>query len=267
MATPEAQPKASSQHGKVALVSGSCSGLGAAIARELSRRGCHVIINYPFHKDAAAAEEVLGSLSGECSSIMVQADLSTIEGPRVLAQAAAARFGKVDFLINNAGLSALDQIETASDDEILRTWDSVVNLNGRGTMLLTRAILPILANKNSRIVNIGSATSRDPDPDLTIYAGSKGMIESFTRCWARYFPRRYGCTVNTVAPGPTTTEKILSLPDNFLQTVWDRCSNIPVAPRMGDPNELAWVVATLCEESAGWLNGMYLPVSGGGLLN
>ncbi|RKK10056.1 hypothetical protein BFJ66_g13714 [Fusarium oxysporum f. sp. cepae] len=267
MATPQIQSGLSPRHGKVALVSGSSSGLGAAIAREFSRRGCHVIINYPNSSEASAAQNVLESLEGECPSIIVQADLSTIEGPRELANAAAAHFGKVDFLINNAGVNALDQIDAASDDEILRIWDKVVNVNGRGTMLLTRAVLPILTPKNSRIINIGSGTSRDPDPDLTIYAGSKGMIESFTRCWARYFPRKYGCTVNTVAPGPTTTEKILSLPDNFLDAVWTRCKNIPVAPRMGDPNELAWVVATLCEESAGWLNGLYIPVTGGDMLN
>lgn len=267
MATPQMQSKPLPLHGKVALVSGSSSGLGAAIVREFSRRGCHVIINYPNSGEEPAAQRVLGSLEGECESIIVKADLSTIEGPRELAQAAAARYGKVDFLINNAGVSALDQIETASDDEILRTWDNVVNVNCRGTMLLTRAVLPILAPKNSRIINMGSGTSRDPEPDLTIYAGSKGMIESFTRSWARYFPRKYGCTVNTVAPGPTTTEKILSLPDHFLDTVWSRCKNIPVAPRMGDPNELAWVVATLCEESAGWLNGLYIPVTGGDMLN
>ena len=106
---------------------------------------------------------------------------------------------KFDFLINNAGISALDKISEASDEEILRTWDLVVNLNGRGTMLLTRAVLPLLPPEGGRIINIGSATSRDPDPDLTIYAGTKGMIEAFTRCWSRFFPRRYGCTVNTIA--------------------------------------------------------------------
>jgi len=266
MAQPENHTLPLSLQGKVALVTGSSSGLGATMAREFSRRGCSVIITYPNKAEEHLAEDVVHSLEGDSASLLVMADLSTTDGPSKLAQAAAARFGTVDFLVNNAGVAALDEIDAMSDDDILKTWDRVVNVNGRGTMLLTRAILPILSRQNSRIINIGSATSRDPDPDLTIYAGSKGMIEAFTRCWARYFPRKYGCTVNTVAPGPTTTEKIMSMPSDFLDVVHARCDNIPVAPRMGNPNDLAWVVATLCEEKAGWLNGLYIPVAGGGLL-
>ncbi|EXJ70649.1 uncharacterized protein A1O5_05639 [Cladophialophora psammophila CBS 110553] len=252
--------------GKVALVSGSSSGLGAAIAEEFSSRGAHVIIHYAFPSEQAAARSVQKKLRSHSRSILVEADLSTFEGPKALAAAASAEFGKVDFLVNNAGVSGPDRLSEASDLDVLRVWDQVVNVNGRGTLLLTRAILPILTSNGSRIVNIGSATSRDPDPDLTIYAGTKGMIEAFTRCWARHFPRKYGCTVNTVAPGPVATERMRSLPEEFLSVVRTRCENIPVAARMGEPSEVAWIVVTLCEKQAGWLNGLYIPVSGGGLL-
>jgi len=260
------QPAQLSLLGKVALVSGSSSGLGAAIARELARRGAHVVVHYPFPSEEALARAVLESLPGNSRSILVEADLSTPEGGKNLADAASSEFGRVDFLINNAGISALDKISEASDEDILRTWDMIVNVNGRGTMLLTRAVLPLLPPTGGRIINIGSTTSRDPDPDLTIYAGTKGMIEGFTRCWARFFPRKYGCTVNTVAPGPIATEKMLSLPAEFLNAVQERCADIPVAARMGEPADVAWTVAMLCEERSQWLNGLYIPVAGGGLL-
>ncbi|KAL1855552.1 hypothetical protein Plec18170_004273 [Paecilomyces lecythidis] len=266
MASSHIQTNPQGLSGKVALVSGSSSGIGAAIARELSLRGAHVIINYPFPSEEPNARSVLDSLRGNARSIIVEADLSTIEGPQKLASAAAAEFGKVDILVNNAGASILCNISEAPESEVHQAWNKVVNLNGRGTLLLTRAVLPILSPVNSRIVNVGSTTSRDPDPDMTIYAGSKGMIEAFTRTWARDLPRKYGCTVNTVAPGPVGTEALLAAPPEFLGKLQKRTEGVPVASRLAQPEEIAWTVAMLCEEKAGWLNGLYIPVTGGGTL-
>lgn len=254
--------------GKVALVSGSSSGIGAAIARELSSRGASVIICYPDPSECVAAQAVLDGLPGSSRSIVAEADLATTEGPRKLAAVAAAEFTKIDILVNNAGYSGLCDITSpdVSDAEALRSWDRAVNLNGRGTMLLTRAILPLLSPNGSRIVNIGSSTSRDPDAAMTIYAGTKGMVESFTRCWARDFPRKYGCTVNTVAPGPVATTSMRAAPPELLNQLAVRSSQTPAGSRFAEPSEIAWVVAFLCEEKSGWLNGLYIPVSGGGLI-
>lgn len=258
---------AQSLSGKVAIVSGASSGIGAAIARELSKRGASVVINYPFPSEKAQAEKVLQSLSRPSRSIIVEADLSTVTGPRILASTAAAEFGKIDILVNNVGLSILSVLDGPEvDDKMAELWETLVNVNGRGTMLLTRAALKYLSPSNSRIINICSTTSRNPDPDMTIYAGTKGMVESFTRCWARDLPRKYGCTVNAVAPGPVATGAMLSAPAEFLQMIAKRNEAVPVAPRMAKPEEIAWTVATLCEEGAGWLNGLYVPVAGGGTL-
>lgn len=254
--------------GKVALVSGSSSGIGAAIARELSTRGAAVIVGYPYPSEASSARAVLGSLVGDAKSISitVEADLATTDGPKQLAAAAAAHFGKIDILVNNAGHCGICSISDGSDAEIEDAWEKTINLNGRGTVLLTRAILPLLAPTGSRIINIGSSTSRDPDPDMTIYAGSKGMIESFTRCWAREFPRKYGCTVNTVAPGPVATEALLAAPADSVDLLRSRLDQVPVESRFAQPEEIAWVVAELCEAKAAWLNGLYVPVTGGLML-
>ncbi|EMR64893.1 putative short chain protein [Eutypa lata UCREL1] len=255
-------------HDKIALVSGSSSGIGAAIAKELSTRGATVVVNYPNASEEASARAVLETLSGNvgdgrAASIILKADLATVEGPKQLAAAVAARYGKLDILVNNAGRSILCDLSEGSDSEVERAWDNVINLNGRGTLLLTRAVLPLLSPSGSRIVNVGSSTSRDPDPHMSIYAGSKGMVESFTRCWARDLSRKHGCTVNTVAPGPVATDALLAAPANFLEHLRTKWDSVPAGARFARPEEVAWVVAELCDERAAWLNGLYIPVTGG----
>lgn len=177
----------SSLSGKVAIVSGSCSGIGACIARELSARSVTVIINYPFPYLREAAEKVLSSLPNQGQ--IIEADLSTLEDPKLLVEKTVAAFGKIDLLINNAGISSLMAIDDLDEAKVMKDWDQVNSVNGRGTFLLTRAVLPHLSKQNSRIVNISSTTSRAPEHNMSIYAGSKGMIESFSRAWAKDFPR------------------------------------------------------------------------------
>ncbi|KAL2404114.1 hypothetical protein ABEF95_002275 [Exophiala dermatitidis] len=266
MASQTQSPAAQTLAGKVAIVSGSSSGIGAATAKELSRRGASVVINFPYPSEKKNAEEVLKSLPGNQKSVIIEAELSTLQGPETIASAAALEFGHVDILVNNAGITAHSVMDSPDDEDFEQIWDKVINLNGRGTLLLTRATLKHLSPSNSRIINICSTTSRDPDPDMAVYAGSKGMIESFTRCWARDLPRKYGCTVNAVAPGPVGTEGLLAAPAEFQTVIKKRIEAAPVASRLARPEEIAWTVATLCEEGAGWLNGLYVPVAGGGTL-
>ncbi|KAJ9627605.1 hypothetical protein H2203_002817 [Taxawa tesnikishii (nom. ined.)] len=222
-----------------------------------------IIINYPFPSEKANAEKVLASLPGTVKSIIVEADISTADGPSMLAGKAAAEFGKIDILVNNAGISMLSVLDTPDDADFEKTWNTVLGVNGRGTLFLTRAVLKHLSRQHSRIINICSSTSRNPDPNMTIYAGTKGMVESFTRCWARDLPRKYGCTVNTVAPGPINTEAMRAAPRELHELLEKSYDRVPVASRMAEPEEIAWTVAMLCEEKAGWLNGLYVPVTGG----
>ena len=150
--------------GKVAIISGSSSGIGAAIARELSLRGASIVVNYPFDSEKANAEAVLASLQHQSRSIIVEADLSTVAGPSRLIQTAVAEFGNIDILVNNAGRAVPSSMGNEQEEDVLSTWDAVVNLNGRGTFLLTRAVLKHLSLSNSRIINISSSTSRNPEP-------------------------------------------------------------------------------------------------------
>ncbi len=243
--------------GKVAIISGSCSGIGAAIARELSSRGANVVINHPFSNLREQAETVVSSLA--TPGIAVEADISSTTGPAHLVEGAVAAYGKVDILINNAALA----INKPFEEQSLADWDSLVNLNGRGTFLLTQATLKHLAKGSGRIVNIVSISSRGPPPMQTIYAGTKGMVDSFTRCWAKELPPKYGCTVNAVSPGPTRTEGFADAGEEVMKILQPVIDQTPVGARMAETSEIAYAVAVLCEEKARWINGTHLMANGG----
>ncbi|KAG2419169.1 hypothetical protein HFD88_002275 [Aspergillus terreus] len=249
--------------GKVALVSGSSSGLGAAIVRELFARGACVVINYPFPSERDNAEKLLEALGDPKRVICVEADLSTPEGPRVLVDGAVKFFKKIDILVNSAGINRPMSLDDPNDLNAEKTWHDIVNLNGRGVFFLTRAALKHLSRENSRIINIGSSASRTPSPYSSIYAGTKSMVEVYTQCWATELPRKYGCTVNAVAPGPVATDAFLAAPPGVREALQPLVNATPVAPRLGKPEEVAWAVATLAEEQAGWINGAFIPINGG----
>ncbi|KAF7193264.1 putative oxidoreductase [Pseudocercospora fuligena] len=243
--------------GKVAVISGSSSGIGAAIARELAARGAQVTINYPYGRVQDEAQSVLASL--ETEGIAVEADLSTVDGPGILAKAAFDRFGRIDIVVNKAALAVNKPFEKQTLDD----WDLLVNLNGRGTFLLTQECLKYLSKSNGRVINICSASARAPPPMQTIYAGTKGMVDSFTRCWAKELPPKYGCTVNSVSPGPTRTEGFAAAGEEVMKILQPAIDATPCGKRMGETNEVAYAVAMLAEESASWICGNHVMVSGG----
>ena len=243
--------------GKVAVVSGSSSGIGLAIASELSSRGAKIVLNYPFTSLASEAEAAAGTLFTPC--IIVEADLSTVEGPEKLVQEAIGKFDRIDILINNAGHA----VNLPFEEQTLEHWDALVNLNGRGTFLLTQQALKHLTRGSGRIVNICSISSRDGPPLQTIYAGTKGMIDSFTKVWAKELPPKYGCTVNAVSPGPVATQGFAAAGDEAMKVLGRTIETTPVEKRLGAPEEIAFAVAFLCEEKARWVNGEHLFVNGG----
>lgn len=192
-------------------------------------------------------------------SIAVEADLSTLEGPAILVEATVKKWGRIDILINNASVAFDTQmVETTFVDLYLST-----NLNGRGCFLLTQAVLPYLASKDSRIFNIVSISSAAAPVGQTVYAGTKGMQEAFPRVWAKELPPKYGCTVNSISPGPTQTrvwDTVEELANTFLQSL----ANVtPVSKRFGTPEDVAWAAAMLCEPRAGWINGTNIMACGG----
>lgn len=251
------QTAAKTLEGRVAVISGSSSGIGKAIAIELASRGANIVINYPYPNLQAQAEAVVSSLPTK--AVAIYADISTTSGPAKLIRQAVEAFGKVDFVVNNAALT----LNKPFEEQTLEDWDTLVNLNGRGTFLLTQAALPFLPKAGGRIINICGASSRSPSPMEAIYAGTKGMVDSFTKCWAKELPRKYGCTVNAVSPGPTRTEGFANAGEEVMKILQPTIDAVPVASRMGESSEIAYAVAFLCEERSRWINGVHLHANGG----
>jgi NAD(P)-dependent dehydrogenase (short-subunit alcohol dehydrogenase family) len=146
-----------------------------------------VVCNYPWPNQAEDAENSIkkihengGSSASECFT--VEADLSTLDGPQKLIDSVVARLNgrKVDILINNAGIAIMRPMTEVTIDQ----WDKQVNLNARGMLLLTQAVLPHLSKKGCRIVNTSSTGARQGIRGSSIYNGTKAMVEAFTRCWA-----------------------------------------------------------------------------------
>lgn len=243
--------------GKVAIVSGSSSGIGKAIAVELASRGASVVINYPLPSQEPEAAAVLKLLTP--TSKAVCADIGARDGPARVVEATVESFGRIDIIVNNAAIA----VNKPFEEQTLDDWDRLVNINGRGTFLLTQAALPFLSRPGGRIINVCSASSRAPPPMQTIYAGTKGMVDSFTRCWAKELSRKYGCTVNAVSPGPTRTEGFAAAGAEAMKILQPTIDSIPVAPRMAEASEIAYAVAFLCEERARWINGLHLHANGG----
>jgi NAD(P)-dependent dehydrogenase (short-subunit alcohol dehydrogenase family) len=247
----------SSLQGKVAIISASDSGIGAQIARELSSLGAYTVINYPFPNISSRAQTLASSLP--TPSIAVEADLSTTTGPQKLIDAAVAEYGKIDILINNAGIA----INLPFEEQTLEHWDSLLNLNCRATFLLTQAVLPHLSKKDSRIINICSISARAAPPMQTIYAGTKGMVDSMTRVWAKELPPKYGCTVNSVSPGPTKTEGFAAAGEEMMKLLQPVIESTPCGSRLGETSEVAYAVLMLALPRASWINGVQLVASGG----
>lgn len=242
---------------KTAVVTGSSSGIGAQIGRELASRGANVVLNYPFPQLREEAEKVVAGLPTK--SIAVEADLSTTDGPGALIRGAVEAFGKIDILVNNAGLA----VNKPFEEQTLEDWDRLVNLNGRGTFLVTQAALPHFAKEDGRIVNIVSISAREAPAMQTIYSGTKGMVDSFTRVWAKELPPKYGLTVNAVSPGPTETEGFAQAGEAFMKQIRPVIERTPAGSRLGRMEEIAYAVGFLCEPRASWINGVHINACGG----
>ena len=257
--------------GKTAIISGSSAGIGAAIAIELSARGANIVLNYPFPGLKTECDEVAAQL--KTPWIAVCADLGTLEGPSQLVAAAVERFGTIHILVNNAGV-----VPNAPTWEVNPgSWDKTMDINARGTFLLTQAVLPHLppyrpssppavsgVNSGSRIICIGSGQSRMGYPNCIVYSATKGALDAMIKNWARELPPKYGCTVNGVAPGPvlTTTFKI-EAGDKLQDILQSFEKDVPCEGSVAEPEDVAWTVAFLAEDRSKWINGEYIMVNGG----
>jgi 3-oxoacyl-[acyl-carrier protein] reductase len=201
---------------KVALVTGSSSGIGRGVAIAFAREGADVIVNYPTGDQAANARSVCDEIAklGR-RSIAVAADVAVEADVRNLCAAANEMFGRVDILVNNAGIAAASPVQ----DIPVEQWDRVIAVHLRGTFLMTREVLPqMYARGSGRIINTASQLAYKGAPGFAHYTAAKGAILSFTRSVALEIGAR-GITINCVAPGATRTPILADVPPDLLEQV------------------------------------------------
>ncbi|KIW97309.1 uncharacterized protein Z519_02701 [Cladophialophora bantiana CBS 173.52] len=243
---------------KVAIVSGSSRGLGADMALDLAKRGAKVVITYASPSSTPKADtlvQTIKDLPNESSAIAVCADLSQPWAPAEIVKQTLSKFGPhIHILVNNAAV----QITRPLADITQTDYDRVYNVNVRGTILLTQAVLPHLAPR-ARVINISSVGARAGFAALSLYTSSKAALEGLTRSWAAELGKK-GTTVNCVAPGPVQSEMLDSIPTHIVQMQMD---NTPLENRVGTPQEVSNVVSWLAGDESAWITGQVLNVSGG----
>lgn len=257
--------------GKVALVTGSSQGIGQGIVLRLAQAGANVVINYRSHPEGA--EETLAkveAIGGNCHMAFcskshgytLQADLGNVDEVRQLIAESINHFGKLDILVNNAGIE-----KHAPFWEVKETdYDAVMNVNLRGVFFATQAFVQhlITTKRQGKIINISSVHEELPFPNFTAYCVSKGGMKMLTRNLAVELGA-LGITINNVAPGAIETPintKLLNDPEKLGALL----HNIPLG-RLGQPQDVASLVAFLASSDADYITGSTFFVDGGLLWN
>ncbi len=236
-----------------AIVTGASKGIGAAIARRLSRDGFQVVINYG--KDEAAADALVRSLEDQGSkAIAIQGDVAETATHERLFEAAEKAFGPVGVLVNNAGTMRNASIAEVSDEDFDR--QCAVNLGGvfRAMRLASSRL-----TDSGRIISISSSVVGLYQPNYGLYAATKAAVEAMTRVLAKELGPR-GIRVNAIAPGPVETDFFLAGKSaELVETI--RKTN-PLG-RLGTPEDIAATVAFLAGSDGDWMNGQVLRANGG----
>jgi 3-oxoacyl-[acyl-carrier protein] reductase len=239
--------------GKIALVTGASRGIGRAIAQRLSRDGAAVAVNYV--SNANSAEEVAAEIKAAGgNAIALPADVSKLEDIKRLFDQTIEHFGRLDILINNAGIRISKNVAEIDEAE----YDRLFAINVKGTFFACQLAARRLS-EGGKIINISSAVTRMMLPGYSIYAASKGAVDQITRVLAKELG---GChiTVNAVAPGPVDTELFR---DGKSDEQVRQMAQMAALGRIGEIQDIADAVAFLAGDDARWITGQTIHVNGG----
>ncbi|MBA2481579.1 MAG: 3-oxoacyl-ACP reductase FabG [Planctomycetes bacterium] len=246
--------------GTVALVTGASQGLGEATALMLHRAGASVAVNFwddPAGANRLRAEAVVARMDAQDLSarraVAIPADVRRPAEVAAMVAAAIARFGRLDIVVNNAGILRDRTLKNMSDDE----WQAVIDTNLTGVFNVCKAAAPVLAD-GGRIVNLASIAASLGFFGQANYAAAKAGVGGLTRVLARELAKR-AITVNAVAPGVVLTDMGATIPEAERARM---LAQVPLA-RFGEPDDIAGVILFLCSRLSGYITGQTIHVSGG----
>ncbi len=242
-----------SETSKVALITGSSRGIGAALAQRLAGEGFRVIVNYAGSAGPAAA--VVASIEAAGGqALALQADVADPVAVGVMFEEVERAFQGIDVVVNCAGVMQLASVAD-SDDQL---FDRTVAINFKGTFNVCREAARRLRN-GGRIINFSSSVIGMRSPTYGVYIATKAAVEGLTQVLAQEMRGR-GITVNAVAPGPVATALFL---DGKSPELIERMSRVAPLERLGEPGDIAEVVAFLAGPQGGWVNGQVVRANGG----
>jgi len=238
---------------KVALITGAAQGIGKAVTLVLARHGADVVVadvNIEKAQETAREVEALGR-----AAMAVRVDVTHLEDVEKMVEAAVQRYGKIDILVNNAGIARDKLILRMTEED----WDTVLNVNLKGTFNCTKAVIKYMSKQRSgKIVNIASVVGMMGNPGQANYSASKAGVIGLTKTVAREFAAR-GINVNAIAPGYIQTPMTEVLPEKAKEEL----KRLIPMKRLGQPEDVAHAVLFLVSEVSSYITGNILNVNGG----
>ena len=240
--------------GKVAVVTGGISGIGAAIALKLSECGADIAIIDRKPEDEAG--KIITKITGNGKrALFIHADISDFAEAGKAVSAVIHEFGKADILVNNAGISRDSVVWKMSEEQ----WDDVLSVNLKGCFNYIRALAPVFREqKSGKIINISSINGLRGKFGMSNYSAAKAGIIGLTKTIAKELGK-YNVNVNAVAPGMIETDMSKGLDENMRSAALEDT----VLKRLGQPDDVAWLVAFLCTDMAKHITGEVIKVDGG----
>jgi 3-oxoacyl-[acyl-carrier protein] reductase len=242
--------------GKVAVVTGASKGIGAGIAKHLAAEGAAVVVNYSSSREGA--ERVVSEITSKGGKAMaVQADVSKKRDIERLFNETKKAFGKVDVLVNNAGVYEFSPLEAINEEHFHKQF----NLNVLGLLLTTQEAVKNFGNNGGSIINVSSVVSTLGVPAAAVYSGTKGAVDSITRTLAKELGPR-GIRVNAINPGMIETEGVhaAGIAESDMRKQVE--AQTPLG-RIGQPEDIATAAVFFASPDSAWLTGETLKIAGG----
>ena len=242
--------------GKVAVITGASKGIGAGIAKTFAAEGAAVVVNYASSK--ADADRIVGDITrGGGKAIAVQGDMTRTADVRRLFAETKSTFGKLDVLVNNAGVYSFAPLASVTPEDFHHQFD----VNVLGTILATQQAANYFGAGGGSVINVSSIVSVNPMADMLVYAASKSAVDSVTRSLAKDLSGRH-IRVNAIAPGATETEGLTAIGAVGTDLEKALVSGIPMG-RLGKPDDIARVALFLASDESSWVTGERITASGG----